>query len=137
MARKRRRRGRRRGGGAPRVATLKDKGYIGAGAAAYGYVDNHVEFMNKLPTLGTSTTARNASHGLALHFAAGFASGDIRRWLDLMSVGAIAIAGYKVGAAKLDMDALEGDDDVERIHLEGEFDPDEDDIIDDELDAEA
>lgn len=129
MARKRKRRRRSRGGGGgPRLHSLKDKAYVAAGAAAYGYVDNHVEAMEKLPVLGTSRTARAASHALALHAGASIAKGQLRKWLDLASVGAAAIAGYNVGKAKGDMAALEGvDDEDDVLHLEGDIPVDDGD----------
>lgn len=102
------RRRRRRGGSRPGTTTARDKMYLGAGAAAYGYLDNHVDLFNKVPTLGTSSAARQASHAVLLHLAARNTSGAFSKWCDLASVGATCVAGYKVGAAKLDMAALEG-----------------------------
>ena len=139
MARRKKRRSSRRRTSGGRATSIKEKGYLAAGAAVYGYLDNHVEAFEKIPTLGKSRTARHASHALALHVLAHNTKGAIRKWADLASVGAISIAGYNVGKARGDVAALEGvdDDDDERMHLEGEVDllgedDDDDDDDDDE-----
>lgn len=130
---KRRRRGRGRGGGGAALAvTGKDKLYVAAGGAAYGYLETQVEAFKKVPVLGESKTAHRATHAVLFHYVARNTSGAIRKWSDLISVAASALAGHGVGAAGFDMDKVEGDDagrlppgsahDIPEADLEGEVD---------------
>lgn len=129
MAKKKKRRSRRGGGGGgPRIASGKDKAYIFAGAGLYGYLSHHVELFESLPVakaLGAPIT-----HGIILHYAAGASSGDLRRWLDLASVGALSVGGYFLGVTKGDLEkaaAMSGE------HMMGQDDDDDDDEIDDDM----
>ena len=162
MAKKKRRGGKRRGGGgSARIATGKEKGYIAAGAAVYGYASRHIEMMKSVPVF--DGIGAPASHGLIMHFLAGQFSGEVRRWLDLTSVGALAVAGYNLGVSKGDVKAAaamkgiegdhrdevmgeleDGDDDADDMgddddadDLGSEDDDDDADAIDDEMYDEA
>lgn len=154
MAKKKKRRG-RRGGGGMRIASAKDKAYLFAGAGLYGYLSHHVELFEKLPVM--KGVGAPFTHGVILHFAAQAASGDLRRWLDLASVGALSVAGYFLGVQKGDiekasamsghhmMGQFEDDDDVEdddddmrggddTMYMEGDFDEDDDDEVEGDYD---
>jgi len=128
VAKKKKRRSRRGGGGGgPRIASGKDKAYIFAGAGLYGYLSHHVELFESLPV--AKAVGAPISHGIILHYAAGAASGDLRRWLDLASVGALSVGGYFLGVTKGDLEkaaTMSGD------HMMGQDDDDDDD--DDEID---
>jgi len=144
---KKKRKGRRRGRGGFRIASGKDKAYIVAGSALYGYMSHHVDFFETLPVV--TTIGAPLTHGILLHFAAGAASGELRKWLDLSSVGALAVGGYHLGITKGDLEAaaaMKGDeddpfaDDEESIELRGHGDDvdylegDTDDFDDDDDD---
>jgi len=115
-ARSRRRRGNPRSRGNPGTSTGRDKAFIVAGAALYGYIDNHVEALDKVPVI--DAIGPQFSHGIVLHFIARNTSGMLSKWTDLMSVAALSIGGYKFGKAKGDLTAtvgpmsIGGDDEV-------------------------
>jgi len=144
MARRKKGRGgarrRRRGvaGGGMRIASARDKGYIVAGAAVYGYFANHVDFAKSLPVL--AAIGGPLSHGVLLHLGAQMTSGEIRRWLDLASVGALAVGGYNIGRAKGDLAAAAKMQGVDAPGMLGHHDEvmgelDDDDVVEGEDEA--
>ena len=78
--------------GAGSKAALKVKAEIAGWASILGYLEtNKSDTFDKIPTFGK--LPREAVVGLALHLV-----GRKNRHLERASVGALAIAGYKLGA---------------------------------------
>ena len=122
--------------------------YIFAGGVVYGYLSNHVELFAKLPVI--KAVGAPITHGIILHYAADAASGDLRRWLDLASVAALAVGGNNLGVTKGNLEqaaamkgtAMMGQDDPDdvtqmrggqededNVYLEGDFDEEDDDEV--------
>jgi len=113
-----------------RIASGKDKAYLFAGAGLYGYLSHHIELFEKLPVI--KAVGAPITHGIILHYAAQATSGDVRRWLDLASVGALSVGGYFLGVTAGDLEkaaAMSGDH-----MMGGQFDNDDDELDDDDDD---
>lgn len=103
-----RRRSRRRGNPHGKT-TLKSKAYVAGGAALYGYVKHRTTWGAKIPVF--TTIGAPASAGLLAHLVARNTSGGIRKWADLVSTGALAVAGYNLGSTGFNFEeaaAMEG-----------------------------
>ncbi len=112
-----------RGRGRPgrrRYFSGKEKAYLVGGAAAYGYVKKNTTLLASMPkvdALGMDFTV-----GLALHFANKHMFRS--KWVDAVSMGALMIGGYNLGAAKFDLStaaSMEGWGDDDEV-IEGVID---------------
>lgn len=98
-----RRRSRARAG----IAASKEPIAITLGAAAYGYLSEHVDSFSALETKLPKIGNKELTTGAALYFANKYLIKN--RHVRTLAIGALAVGGYKLGQNKFSM---QGDDSI-------------------------